>query len=178
MAANEIGRVAIVGGGVMGAGIAEVCARADFDVTVIEASDGRAERTSDAIERSLHRAVGAGKLDAEAAEVAKRHVAVSAELADAAGAEAGIEAITLAGDAGHGSGIRHRAAGQTDDRFGGPRRGRRERAARPLPLVGDPDVRVRLRLEGGHRPRDGARLRAPDGSAGARRPGQGFYECR
>jgi len=34
MAPEEIGRVAIVGGGVMGAGIAEVCARADIDVTV------------------------------------------------------------------------------------------------------------------------------------------------
>jgi 3-hydroxybutyryl-CoA dehydrogenase len=94
MAPNEIGRVAIVGGGVMGAGIAEVCARARIEVTVIEASEERAGRTSDAIERSLHRAVGAGKLEAEAAEAAKRHVAVSAELADSAGSDAAIEAIT------------------------------------------------------------------------------------
>ena len=94
MAPNEIGRVAIVGGGVMGAGIAEVCARADIDVTVIELNEERAGRTSDAITGSLHRAVGAGKLDAEAAEAAKRHVTVSADLADAAGADAAIEAIT------------------------------------------------------------------------------------
>src|SRR5215218_6333339 len=94
MAPEEIGRVAIVGGGVMGAGIAEVCARADIDVTVIEASQERAGRTSDAIERSLHRAVGAGKLDAEAADAAKGRLAVSADLADAAGADAAIEAIT------------------------------------------------------------------------------------
>jgi len=91
---NEINRVAIVGGGTMGAGIAEVCARADIDVTVIEATEERAGPTSDAIERSLQRAVGAGKLEAGAAEAAKQHVAVSADLADVAGADAAIEAIT------------------------------------------------------------------------------------
>jgi 3-hydroxybutyryl-CoA dehydrogenase len=91
---NEINRVAIVGGGVMGAGIAEVCSRAGLDVTVIEASEERAARTSGAIERSLHRAVGTGKLEAEAAEAAKHRIAVSADLADSAGSDAAIEAIT------------------------------------------------------------------------------------
>jgi 3-hydroxybutyryl-CoA dehydrogenase len=92
--ANEINRVAIVGGGVMGAGIAEVCARAGLDVTVIEATEERAGHTRETIAGSLQRAVGAGKLEAEDAEAAEYHVAVSAELADAAGADAAIEAIT------------------------------------------------------------------------------------
>jgi 3-hydroxybutyryl-CoA dehydrogenase len=94
MAPQEIGRVAIVGGGVMGAGIAEVCARADLDVTVIEATEERAEHTRETIAGSLRRAVGAGKLGAETAEAAESKVAVSGDLADAAGADAAIEAIT------------------------------------------------------------------------------------
>jgi 3-hydroxybutyryl-CoA dehydrogenase len=92
--ANEINRVAIVGGGVMGAGIAEVCARAGLDVAVIEATEERAGHARETIAGSLQRAVSAGKLAAEDAEAAERHVAVSAELADAAGADAAIEAIT------------------------------------------------------------------------------------
>ena len=40
----------------------------------------------------------------------------------------------------------------------------------PVHPLGDPDVRVRLRLRRGHRPRPGARSRPPAGPARARRP--------
>ena len=43
-------RVGVIGGGLMGSGIAEVCARAGVDVTVVEADDERAERSRAAIE--------------------------------------------------------------------------------------------------------------------------------
>jgi 3-hydroxybutyryl-CoA dehydrogenase len=84
----------VVGGGVMGSGIAEVCARAGVEVTMIEVTDDRAAMTEDAIGRSLQRAVGAGKLDAAEAESAKRHLVTSANLADVEGADAALEAIT------------------------------------------------------------------------------------
>ena len=35
-------RVSVIGGGLMGSGISEVCARAGLDVTVIESDDERA----------------------------------------------------------------------------------------------------------------------------------------
>jgi 3-hydroxybutyryl-CoA dehydrogenase len=91
---NEIKRVAVVGGGVMGAGIAEVCARAGVDVTVVEVNEERAGRSRDAIGRSLQRAVAAGKADAAEAEAAEGRIKLSADLGDAAGADAAIEAIT------------------------------------------------------------------------------------
>jgi 3-hydroxybutyryl-CoA dehydrogenase len=77
----------------MGSGIAEVCARAGMDVTVVESDEERAARARGSIERSLRRAVGAGKLEQPAAEEALKRVAVSAKLEDVGGADAAIEAI-------------------------------------------------------------------------------------
>jgi 3-hydroxybutyryl-CoA dehydrogenase len=42
-----------------------------------------------------------------------------------------------------------------------------QRPACALHVLGDPHVRVGFRLQRGHRPRNGARLRAPDGAARA-----------
>jgi 3-hydroxybutyryl-CoA dehydrogenase len=94
MSPNEIGRVGIVGGGVMGAGIAEVCARAGIDVTVVEVDEERAGRARESIERSLRRAVGAGKLERSDADAAQEHLELSADLDDISGSDAVIEAIT------------------------------------------------------------------------------------
>ena len=49
--------------------------------------------------------------------------------------------------------VRRGHARQDHDRLPGPRRLRRQRAADPVPPVGDPDVRVGLRVQGGHRRR-------------------------
>ena len=45
-------RIGVVGGGLMGAGIAEDCARAGVDVTVVEADAATAERSHERIEQS------------------------------------------------------------------------------------------------------------------------------
>jgi len=86
-------RVAVVGGGLMGSGIAEVCARSGVDVVVVEANAQRAERSRAAIERSLDRAVRSGKLDADERPVVLERLEVTDTLDDARGADAGIEAI-------------------------------------------------------------------------------------
>jgi len=87
-------RVGVVGGGLMGSGIAEVCARSGIDVTVVESDYERAERTRAAIERSLERAVHSGKLEGTERDAALGRLAVTTELHDLAGADAAIEAIT------------------------------------------------------------------------------------
>jgi 3-hydroxybutyryl-CoA dehydrogenase len=55
-------RVGVIGGGLMGSGIAEVCARAGCSTIVIEADAGSAERALQRIRQSLDRATTAGKL--------------------------------------------------------------------------------------------------------------------
>src|SRR3954462_6199854 len=86
-------RVGVVGGGLMGSGIAEVCARAGVDVTVVEADDVRAERSRAAIEKSLDRGVRAGKLEATERSAAVERLAYTTTLDDLEGADAAIEAI-------------------------------------------------------------------------------------
>jgi 3-hydroxybutyryl-CoA dehydrogenase len=86
-------RVGVVGGGLMGSGIAEVCARSGVDVTVVEVDDAAAERSQAAIERSLDRAVRAGKVDADRRQVTLDRLAFTSELADVQGADAAIEAV-------------------------------------------------------------------------------------
>ena len=86
-------RVGVIGGGLMGSGIAEVCARSGVDVTVVEADDERAERTRAAIERSLARAVRSGKLDEAGQTAALEHLVVTSTFEDIAGSDAAIEAV-------------------------------------------------------------------------------------
>ena len=86
-------RVSVVGGGLMGSGIAEVCARAGMHVTVVETDDDRAARTQAAIERSLQRAVGAGKLPDQDREEALDRLAYTTTLGDVEGSDIAIEAI-------------------------------------------------------------------------------------
>jgi 3-hydroxybutyryl-CoA dehydrogenase len=86
-------RVGVVGGGLMGSGIAEVCARAGVDVTVVEADDARSEKARAAIEKSLDRGVRAGKLDADGRAAALDRLAFTSSLDDLEGADAAIEAI-------------------------------------------------------------------------------------
>jgi 3-hydroxybutyryl-CoA dehydrogenase len=60
-----IERVGVVGAGLMGAGIAEVCAKAGVDVRVCDINETAVAAGRARIEQSLARAVEAGKLDAD-----------------------------------------------------------------------------------------------------------------
>jgi 3-hydroxybutyryl-CoA dehydrogenase len=87
----QIERVGIVGCGLMGSGIAEVCARAGADVVVVESSEEFAAAGRARLEGSLLRAVQRGKLDN--AEVVLERIRVVTDLEDLADRDLVVEAI-------------------------------------------------------------------------------------
>ena len=60
----SIERVGVIGGGQMGAGIAEVCAKAGCDVVVHEINHELATAARFRVEKSMAKAVDRGKLEA------------------------------------------------------------------------------------------------------------------
>src|SRR3954464_7472001 len=86
-------RVGVIGGGLMGSGIAEVCARSGVDVTVVEVDPDRCEKSQAAITKSLDRGVRGGHVSEEDRSAALEHLAFSTSLEDVEGADAAIEAI-------------------------------------------------------------------------------------
>ena len=86
-----IERVGVVGCGLMGAGIAEVCARAGLDVTVVESNDQAAEAGRQRLTKSLTRAQERGKLD-NAEEVLGR-IGIGTEMAAVQDRQLVVEAI-------------------------------------------------------------------------------------
>ncbi|MFF9082055.1 3-hydroxybutyryl-CoA dehydrogenase [Streptomyces rubiginosohelvolus] len=88
-----IARVGVVGGGQMGAGIAEVCARAGLDTIVCEADRAAADRARERVAISLERAVQRGKLDRLSAEDALGRLTFTGSLDDLADRRLVIEAV-------------------------------------------------------------------------------------
>ncbi|MGW7269124.1 3-hydroxybutyryl-CoA dehydrogenase [Streptomyces sp. NPDC054864] len=81
---TSIRRVGVVGGGRMGAGIAEVCARAGLDTVVCEADSLAARAAGERVGASLERAVQRGKLDRSGAEDALARMVFTGNLDDLA----------------------------------------------------------------------------------------------
>ena len=91
--ARELSEVGVVGLGTMGAGIAEVLARAGLSVTAVEVDAPSLDRGRGLVEQSTGRAVGRGKLlDADRDAILGR-IRYSTALADLADAELVIEAV-------------------------------------------------------------------------------------
>ncbi|KOG50130.1 3-hydroxybutyryl-CoA dehydrogenase [Streptomyces virginiae] len=90
---TSIRRIGIVGGGQMGAGIAEVCARAGLDTVVCEADAATARAARERVAVSLERAVQRGKLDRLSAEDAQARLLFTGDLEDLADRQLVIEAV-------------------------------------------------------------------------------------
>jgi 3-hydroxybutyryl-CoA dehydrogenase len=85
-------RIAVIGGGTMGAGIAEVSARAGCDVVVVEADEAGAERFRARLSTSLQRAAKAGRISTEDADAAFARVDVATSLEATVQADLVVEA--------------------------------------------------------------------------------------
>ena len=89
----EIEKVGVVGCGLMGSGIAEVVAKAKFEVVVREVSDELIEAGRDRIRKSLERAVEREKLTVADRDEAWSRLRFSTELSELADRHLVIEAI-------------------------------------------------------------------------------------
>ncbi len=89
----SISKVGIVGGGQMGGGIAEVCAKAGVDVVVVEVTDELADRSRAGITKSLVRLVERGKIDEAARDAALGNLTFTTDLGLFTDRELIVEAI-------------------------------------------------------------------------------------
>jgi 3-hydroxybutyryl-CoA dehydrogenase len=91
---EDVQKVGVIGCGIMGSGIVEVCAKAGADVTYVEVSDEKAERGKASIEKSLGKAVDRGKIPAEDRDAALGRITSSTDMGELADVDLVIEAAT------------------------------------------------------------------------------------
>ncbi|MEV0668683.1 3-hydroxybutyryl-CoA dehydrogenase [Mycobacterium sp. NPDC050441] len=90
---NQIERVGVIGAGQMGAGIAEVSARAGVDVLVFETTDALVTAGRNRITKSLERAVSAGKVTEREKDAALDKLKFTTTIDDLADRQLVIEAV-------------------------------------------------------------------------------------
>ena len=90
----EIKKICVLGAGIMGAGIAQVSARAGFEVTIRDMEDRFVENGLTTIKSNLGRAVSKGRLEQAEADAVLNRITGTTDLDQAAGdADLVIEAI-------------------------------------------------------------------------------------
>jgi 3-hydroxybutyryl-CoA dehydrogenase len=90
---SVVERVGVVGGGIMGTGISEVCARESLDVVLLEVDSEAVERARASIRGSLSRAVNRGKLEPDQAKRILDGVLFTTDVKQMADREVVIEAV-------------------------------------------------------------------------------------
>ena len=90
---REVQRVGVVGSGTMATGIAEVFAKAGFDVVLVARTAAKGEAVRAGIGRSLEKAVQRGKLDQAGRDQALGRVIAGCRLEDLADADLVVEAV-------------------------------------------------------------------------------------
>ena len=89
----KITRVGVLGGGLMGSGIAEVCAKSGYETVVREVSDELAAKAVSRIESSLAKAVDRSKLAAADRDAARGRLSATTKVEDLAACDLIIEAV-------------------------------------------------------------------------------------
>ncbi len=90
----EIEKVGVLGCGLMGHGITQICAQAGWDVVVREVSQEKLDAGIAKIEKQLGRAVEKGKIEQADADAIRGRIAGTLDYADLAECDLVIEAIT------------------------------------------------------------------------------------
>jgi 3-hydroxybutyryl-CoA dehydrogenase len=90
----EINKVGVVGCGLMGHGIAQICAQAGWDVVVREVDQGQLDKGIAKIEKQLGRSVEKGKMEQSDADAVRGRITPTLAYSDLAGSDVVIEAIT------------------------------------------------------------------------------------
>ncbi|CAM5589736.1 3-hydroxyacyl-CoA dehydrogenase family protein [Streptomyces narbonensis] len=86
-------KLAVIGAGLMGSGIAQVSAQAGWDVVLRDVTDAALTRGTDGIKASYDRFVAKGKLGAADAEAALGRITATTELEAVADADIVVEAV-------------------------------------------------------------------------------------
>ncbi|TSB31926.1 3-hydroxyacyl-CoA dehydrogenase family protein [Streptomyces sp. NBC_01525] len=86
-------KLAVIGAGLMGSGIAQVSAQAGWDVVLRDVTDGALARGKGGIEASYAKFVAKGKLDADAAEQALARITTTTDLDAVGDADVVVEAV-------------------------------------------------------------------------------------
>jgi 3-hydroxybutyryl-CoA dehydrogenase len=89
-----ISKVGVVGCGLMGHGISQICAQAGWDVVVREQDQAALDKGIGKIEKQLGRAVEKGKLEQSEADAVMGRITPTLDYADLADSDLVIEAIT------------------------------------------------------------------------------------
>jgi 3-hydroxybutyryl-CoA dehydrogenase len=94
MKPDDVKKVGVIGCGIMGSGIVEVCAKAGAQVTYVELDDAMVERGRARIEKSLAKAVDKGKLSDEDRGGVLSSIHGTTSIEEVGDADLVIEAIT------------------------------------------------------------------------------------
>jgi 3-hydroxybutyryl-CoA dehydrogenase len=89
-----ISKVGVVGGGLMGHGIAQICAQAGWDVVLREVDDETAAKAVGKIEKQLGRAVEKGRMEQGDADAVRERINPTTDYGELADCDLVIEAMT------------------------------------------------------------------------------------
>jgi 3-hydroxybutyryl-CoA dehydrogenase len=93
MQVDDIKKIAVVGGGTMGNGIAHVCAMTGYDVILVETSEALLEKAIDVITKNLDRMIKKEKISEQEKTDTLNRIQKSTSLKDAKAAQVVIEAV-------------------------------------------------------------------------------------
>ncbi|HET9381903.1 MAG TPA: 3-hydroxyacyl-CoA dehydrogenase family protein [Streptomyces sp.] len=87
------GKLAVIGAGLMGSGIAQVSAQAGWDVVLRDVTDEALKRGTDGIRASYDKFVGKGRMEARDAEAALARITTTTDLDAVSDADIVVEAV-------------------------------------------------------------------------------------